>query len=80
VVSLARLQELSGIDVFPGLPEEVKQAVANLPQPRLRRQPSAESRTRRRPPPDGGSRVDLPSRGEDFVGGILEAIDRIGRR
>lgn len=42
-VSIARLRELSGIDVFPSLPEEVKAAVPRLPKPHLRE---------RRPPPD----------------------------
>lgn len=42
-VSIARLRELSGIDVFPSLPEEVKAAAPRLPKPHLRE---------RRPPPD----------------------------
>ena len=42
-VSIARLRELSGIDVFPSLPEETKAAAPRLPKPHLRE---------RRPPPD----------------------------
>lgn len=42
-VSIARLRELSGIDVFPSLPEEVKAAAPRLPEPRLReRRPRSE--------------------------------------
>ena len=35
-VSIARLRELSGIDVFPSLPEGIKAAAPRLPEPRLR--------------------------------------------
>ena len=42
-VSIARLREMSGIDVFPSLPEDVKAAAPRLPKPHVRE---------RRPPPD----------------------------
>ena len=42
-VSIARLREVSGIDVFPSLPEEVKAATPKLPEPHVRE---------RRPPSD----------------------------
>ncbi len=79
VISLARLQEVSGIDVFPGLAQVVKEAVAELPQPRLRRQPPEQSRAQRRPPPSDEPEVEAAAPSEDFVGGILEAIDQVGR-
>ena len=42
-VSIARLRELSGIDAFPSLPEEIKAATPRLPEPRLReRRPPSE--------------------------------------
>lgn len=45
VVSMARLRELSGLDVFPSLPEAAKAEAGSLPQPRARG---------RRGPQDGG--------------------------
>jgi len=35
-MSIARLRELTGIDVFPSLPESVKTATPQLPKPRAR--------------------------------------------
>jgi endonuclease G len=79
VISLARLQELASIDVFPGVSQEIKRVAAELPQPRLRRQPTSEGRARQRFPRPDGSRTGPPAPDDDFVGGILDAIDKMGR-
>jgi endonuclease G len=78
-VSLAELARISGIDPFPSLPADVKVAAADLPVPALeRRAPDAVEtgsvRRRQEPLPPAP-----PAPPGDFVSGILEAIDRIGR-
>ncbi|KLK91863.1 endonuclease [Microvirga vignae] len=80
IISLAELQQLSGIDAFPQLSASVKQTTTGLPVPQLRR------------PRGGGRSVSRPSVEEEaplhsprpstggFVGDILDAIDQFGRR
>jgi endonuclease G len=79
IISLAELQQLSGIDPFPQLPPDIKQTILNLPPPQLRRS-KGPGRNTRRPPPqaDVQQQPSAPSQ-EGFVGGILEAIDQFGR-
>lgn len=78
IVSLAELQQLSGIDVFPQLSQEIKQVVADLPTPRVRQQ---RGRTSSPPRPSPAPReVEAGPSDGDFVESILDAIDQIGRR
>jgi len=79
VVSLADLQQLSGIDVFPQLPASVKQTAMELPVPQLRR---SRRNARPAPRPPAAEQQSAPSpgtRNDDFVGGILDAINEFGR-
>ncbi len=80
IISLAELQQLSGIDPFPQLPDTVKQTAMSLPAPQLRR-PRGSGGTVARPParPEAPAPVPSPT-GDNFIGGILEAIDQFGRR
>jgi endonuclease G len=79
VISLAELQQMSGIDPFPNLPTNVKQAVLNLPNPQVRRPRGPGRNTRRSsPPPEAQEQSPIPP-GGGFVGGILDAIDQFGR-
>jgi endonuclease G len=79
IISLAELQQLSGVDPFPGLAPAVKQTVMNLPAPQLRRPRGAERSTRRPPQVDLQEQSPAPSQ-DGLVGGILDAIDQFGRR
>jgi endonuclease G len=80
IISLAELQQLSGIDPFPQLPPEIKQTILNLTAPQLGRS-KGPGRNTRRPPPQADVQEQLPAPSQDgFVGGILEAIDQFGRR
>lgn len=80
IISLAELQQLSGINPFPNLPANVNQAVLNLPSPQIRRS-RGPGRNTRRPAPPAEAREQSPSpAGNGFVGGILDAIDQFGRR
>jgi len=79
VISLAELQQLSGVDPFPGLPPAVKQTAMNLPAPQLRRPRGAGRSTRRPPQVDLQEQSPAPSQ-DGFIGGILDAIDQFGRR
>jgi endonuclease G len=80
VISLAELQQMTGVDAFPTLLAPVKQAAMNLPVPQLRRSRAQTRNTPRLPP---SSEVQAPVPGapqDDFVGGILDAIENFGRR
>jgi endonuclease G, mitochondrial len=80
VISLAELQQLSGIDVFPQLPAAVKQTAMNLPVPQLRR-PRRGGTSVGRPPAQAEPPMARPgSSSGGFIGDILEAIDQFGRR
>jgi endonuclease G, mitochondrial len=80
IISLAELQQLSGIDPFPQLPPDIKQTILNLPAPQLQR-PKGPGRNNRRPSPQADVQEQSPAPSRDgFVGGILEAIDQFGRR
>jgi endonuclease G len=80
IISVAELQQLSGIDPFPQLAAAVKQTAMNLPAPQLRRSRGA-GRTVRKPSPPAEAQEQSPSHsGNGFVGGILDAIDQFGRR
>jgi endonuclease G len=80
IISLAELQQMSGIDPFPQLPASVKQTAMNLPAPQLRRSRGA-GRNARRPSPQVDVQEQNPAPSRDgFVGGILDAIEQFGRR
>lgn len=80
VVSLAELQQVSGIDAFPQVPVQVKQTAVPLPVPQLRR-PRGTVRNTSEPSTSAGPQTPLPGNPEgNFVEGILNAIDRFGRR
>jgi endonuclease G len=80
IISLAELQQMSGIDPFPNLPANVKKAIPNLPAPQIRRS-SGPGRSTRRPSPPAETQEQSPAPAKDgFVGGILDAIDQFGRR
>jgi endonuclease G len=80
IVSLAELQQMSGIDPFPSLPASVKQAILNLPTPQIR-QPRGQGRSTRRTSPPAEAQEQSPTSSKDgFVGGILDAIDQFGHR
>jgi endonuclease G, mitochondrial len=79
IISLAELQQLSGIDPFPQLLPDIKQNILNLPTPQLRR-PKGPGRNTRRPPAQADVREQSPAPSQGgFIGGILEAIDQFGR-
>lgn len=82
IISLDELQQLAGIDVFPALPQDIKQAAGELPPPvaeqagdrsRLKRPPSKKPR---RPTADVDAQRITPE--GDFVSGILDAISEFG--
>jgi endonuclease G len=80
VVSLAELQQVSGVDAFPSVPQQVKQVAMSLPVPQLRRSRSNVRNTARPPTP---SEPQAPPQGHEegsFVEGVLDAIERFGRR
>jgi endonuclease G len=80
IISLAEVQQMSGIDPFPQLPASVKQTAMDLPAPQLRRSTGA-GRNARRPSPQADVQEQNPAPSRDgFVGGILDAIDQFGRR
>nr|WP_244627762.1 DNA/RNA non-specific endonuclease [Microvirga tunisiensis] len=80
IISLAELQQLSGIDPFPQLPPDIKQTILNLHTPQLQRS-KGPGRNTRRPPPQADVQEQRPAPSQDgFIGGILEAIDEFGRR
>jgi endonuclease G len=79
VVSLAELQQLSGVDAFPSLNASVKQAAGTLPVPQVRR-PRGGPKSVRRPAQDIGAPAEAPGSSNGFVGGILDAIDQFGRQ
>ena len=79
IVSLAELQQFSGIDPFPQLSSAVKQTALNLPAPQLRRPRGAGRSTRRPPQVDLQEQSPTPPQ-NGFIGGILETIDQFGRR
>ncbi len=80
VISLAELQQMSGIDPFPQLPEPVKRAAMSLPVPQPR-QSRDNARSVARPPAQPDVPAPSPSpTGDGFVGDILKAIDQFGRR
>jgi endonuclease G len=79
IISLAELQQLSGIDPFPQLPPDIKQSILNLPALQLRKS-KGPGRNTRRPPPQADVQEQSPAPSQDgFIGGILEAIDQFGR-
>ncbi|WP_414476396.1 DNA/RNA non-specific endonuclease [Microvirga sp. M2] len=80
IISLADLQQLTGIDVFPQMAASVKQTAMELPAPQLRR-----SRRSAGPAPRSPSSQEQPTpspgtQNGDFLGEILDAIDNFGRR
>ncbi len=80
IISLAELQQMSGIDPFPQVSDTVKQTAMSLPAPQLRR-PRGGGGAVARPPaqPEAPQPSPTPT-GGGFIGGILEAIDQFGRR
>lgn len=82
VVSVAELARIAGIDPFPSLPADVKGAAADLPVPadeRRDRDVAATGSTRPKAPRPNEPRPPREP-ADDFVSGILEAIDGSGRR
>lgn len=80
VVSLAELQQVSGIDAFPQAPAQVKQTAMSLPMPQLRRLRGTVRNTAE-PSIPAEPQTPLPGNPEgNFVEGILNSIDRFGRR
>jgi endonuclease G len=80
IISLAEFQQMSGIDPFPKVAANLKQAALDLPAPQIRR-PKGPGRSTRRPSPPTEAQEQSPSTSRDgFVGGILDAIDQFGRR
>jgi endonuclease G len=75
VLSISELEQLAGIDPFPALPLPAKATAVELPQPRQRRPRRSEGASARVPSRPG----DQPGTEDDLVGGMLEAIDRMGR-
>jgi endonuclease G, mitochondrial len=75
VISIAELQQLAGIDPFPALPQAAKPNAIELPKPRQRRPRRNEGPSAQAPSQPGRQ----PGPDDDFVGGMLEEIDRIGR-
>src|SRR3954469_18022911 len=75
MISMADLQQLSGIDPFPALSLTAKAPAIELPQPRQRRPRRNEGASARVP----SQPSNQPGTEDDFVGGMLEAIERIGR-
>lgn len=71
IVSIARLQEIAGIDPFPALPQDVKSRALDLPSPLLRPRRNREVSE----PTETSS-----TRPSDFVSDILKEIDQVGRR
>ena len=53
VVSIAQLREMTGIDVFPSLPQAIKQRAMDLPAPERERQAPPETVARNREPAVG---------------------------
>ncbi len=80
IVPLSRIEAMSGIEIFPGLAQAVKDAAADLPRPTLRRRPGAEAGAPRRRPAPAEPGPEAGAQDNDFVEGILEAIDKLGRR
>lgn len=79
VISLAELQQLSGIDAFPQVAASVKQTAMELPVPQL---PRPRRSVRPAPSPPGSQEQPMPRPGaqnEDFLGGMLDAIKEFGR-
>lgn len=80
IISLAELQQLSGIDVFPHLPASVKQIPMSLPAPQLRR-PRRGGQSVSRPPAETEPQEVNPGPSSGgFIGDILESIDQFGHR
>jgi endonuclease G len=73
VLSISDLRKLTGIDVFPHLPEDMKARETTLPLPAPGRRPPAT--VARRPPAD----YDPPTTG-GLVEDMLRDIDRLRRR
>ena len=81
VIPLAELQQLSGIDAFPQVQQQVKQTAASLPVPQLRRQRGTVRNTPRPQAPIEVPQAPSPGSAEDrFIGGILDTIESFGRR
>jgi endonuclease G, mitochondrial len=74
VVSISELEQLAGVDPFPALPLPAKATAIELPPPRQRRPRRNEGAARVPSRPD-----DQPGPEDDLVGGMLDAIDRMGR-
>ena len=80
IISLAELQQMSGMDPFPQISANAKQTLLSVPTPQLRRSRGA-GRNARTPPPHVDSQQQSPASSQDeFIGGILDAIDQFGRR
>src|SRR3954453_1234885 len=75
VLSISELEQLAGVDPFPALPLPAKATAIELPQPRQRRPRRSEGASARVP----SRPSDQPGTEDDFVGGMLDAIDRMGR-
>ncbi|WP_414476449.1 DNA/RNA non-specific endonuclease [Microvirga sp. M2] len=80
IVSLAELQQLTGIDAFPQVAASVKQTAMELPTPQLRRSRRNAGPAPRSPSSDEQPAPSPGSQNGDFLGGILNAIDNFGRR
>lgn len=71
VVSIARLQEIAGLDPFPALPSDVKSVAMNLPSPLQRP---------RRNRDESGPTETSSIQPNEFVSNVLKEIDHIGRQ
>ena len=80
VISLADLQQMSGIDPFPQLPNTIKQTVMSLPAPQLRRPRDGGGFVARPPAQSEATQPSSNPPGNNFIEGILETIDQFGRR